>query len=254
MDPLVWRAKVGLITTSGQVITEPRYYALAPEGVSFHTSRMLNPGTGLEGMVEMERNAGRAVEELSTADVDAIAYCCTVSGALRGIDDDRAFCRDVEERWGIPTTSTMLASVEALQHLGAKRVVVTSPYPHDRHEAEQSYLEAAGIEVLGIHGMGLDGGRAYAAVPPDEIERFCVEHWDERADALFVSCMNFDAIAVAEALEERLGVPVVTSHTATLWRALALAGVEDPIPGTGRLLAERRETARAAQPVSGHEA
>lgn len=241
MEPLTWRARVGLITTSGQVITEPRYYALAPRGVSFHTSRMLNPGNGLEGLVEMERNAGRAVEELATADVDAIAYCCTVSGALRGLEDDRAFCRDVHQRWGIPTTSTMLACVEALQHLGAKQVVVTSPYMEDHHEAERSYLEAAGIGVLSIHGMGLSGGREFSAVPPDEIERFCVEHWDERADALFVSCMNFDAIAVAEKLEERLGAPVVTSHTATLWRALALAGIEDPVPGTGCLLAERRE-------------
>ncbi|MCH7548937.1 MAG: hypothetical protein IH969_05270 [Candidatus Krumholzibacteriota bacterium] len=63
-----------------------------------------------------------------------------------------------------------------------------------------------------------------------------------RRSIWFISCMNFDAMAVAEALEERLGVPVVTSHTATLWRALALAGIEDPIPGCGRLLAERRTT------------
>ena len=240
MDPLTWRAKIGLITTSGQVVTEPRYYALAPEGVSFHTSRMLNPGTGLDGMVEMERHAGRAVEELSSAGVDAIAYCCTVSGALRGIDGDRAFCRDVEERWGIPATSTMLASVEAPHHLGAQRVVVTSPYPDDRHEAERSYLEAAGIEVLGIHGMGLSGGREYAAVPPGEIERFCIERWDERADALFVSCMNFDAIATAQALEDRIQKPVITSHTVTLWRALSLAGIDDPIHECGRLLEQPR--------------
>ena len=243
MEQLVWRARVGLITTSGQVVTEPRYYGVAPEGVSFHTSRMLNPGTGLEGLVEMERNAGRAIEELATADVDSIAYCCTVSGALRGLDADRAFCRETEERWGIPTTSTMLACTEALRHLGAQRVVVTSPYRDDRHEAEQTYLEAAGIHPLAMRGMGLGSGREYAAVPPSEIERFCVESWEEGADALFVSCMNFDAMAVAQALEERLGVPVVTSHTATLWRALALAGIEDPIPGCGRLLAERRTAA-----------
>ena len=246
MEQLVWRARVGLITTSGQVVTEPRYYGLAPKGVAFYTSRMLNPGTGLEGLVEMERNAGRAVAELATADVDSIAYCCTVSGALRGLEADRAFCRETHERWGIPTTSTMLACTEALQHFGAGRVVVTSPYRDDRHEAERAYLEAFGIGALAIRGMGLDSGREYAAVPPLEIERFCLESWDERADALFVSCMNFDAMAVAEALEERLGVPVVTSHSATLWRALALAGIEDPIMGCGRLLAERRVVQAAA--------
>ena len=52
--------------------------------------------------------------------------------------------------------------------------------------------------------------------------------------------MNFDAMAAAQALEDAIGKPVVTSHSATLWRALALAGVAEPVHGYGRLLAEPR--------------
>ena len=59
-------------------------------------------------------------------------------------------------------------------------------------------------------------------------------------DALFVSCMNYDAITVAENLEQIIRKPVVTSHTATLWRALALASIHDPIAGAGALLADTR--------------
>ena len=54
--------------------------------------------------------------------------------------------------------------------------------------------------------------------------------------------MNFDAMAAAQALEDVIGKPVVTSHTATLWRALALADIQQPVHGYGRLLAELRET------------
>jgi len=50
--------------------------------------------------------------------------------------------------------------------------------------------------------------------------------------------MNFDAMPVVQTLEDRIGKPVVTSHSATLWRALALAGIDTPIPGYGRLLAQ----------------
>ena len=53
---------------------------------------------------------------------------------------------------------------------------------------------------------------------------------------LGLSCMNFDAMPVVQALEDRIGKPVVTSHAATLWRALALAGIDTPLPGYGRLL------------------
>ncbi len=94
MEPLLWRKRIGLITTSGQVVTEPRYYQIAPAGVTFHTSRMLHTG-GPDGLIRMEENAPRAIEELATADVDAIAYCCTVSGAMRGIEEDRNFCDDI---------------------------------------------------------------------------------------------------------------------------------------------------------------
>ena len=243
MEPLSWRTRIGLITTSGQVITEPRYYELAPEGVTFHTSRMLHSG-GMQGLIEMEKNAPRAVEELATADVDAIAYCCTVSGALRGIQGDRDFCVDVEERTGIPATSTMLACVEALQHFNAKRIVLASPYVDSHNEHEAEYMRQANIEPVVMRGMGLTSGKMYCQVTPDEIRSFCLDAWQDayrlRPDAMLISCMNYDAIAVAENIEQIIGKPVVTSHTATLWRVLKLAGVPDPIGGTGRLLAEPR--------------
>ena len=89
-----------------------------------------------------------------------------------------------------------------------------------------------------MHGMGLEKGQEYAKVTPADIMRFSLDAWDETADGLFISCMNFDAMPTIQALEERLGKPVVTSHSATLWRVLALAGMAMPIPGYGCLLAQ----------------
>ena len=57
--------------------------------------------------------------------------------------------------------------------------------------------------------------------------------------------MNFDALPAVQTLEERLGKPVVTPHAATLWRVLALAGIDTPIVGYGRLLAKRLRCAVA---------
>ena len=240
LEQLQWRARIGLITTSGQLISEPRFNQLAPPGVTFHTTRMLNRGGGLQALIEMEKNALRGVEELSTARIHSLAYCCTVSGALRGIKGDREFCRKLEKDWGIPTTSTMLAAVEAMQFLGMQKIVVTSPYEDDHHDSERQYLAEAGIEAIAMHGMGLKSGKEFSSVPPQEIYRFSLQAWDDNADGLFISCMNFDAIAAAEDLEDAIGKPVITSHTVTLWRALALAGVNDPVPGVGRLLRESR--------------
>ena len=49
------RAKVGLILPSLNTVTEPVFYALAPEGISFHTSRTLITGHGLKSLMDMEK-------------------------------------------------------------------------------------------------------------------------------------------------------------------------------------------------------
>jgi maleate isomerase len=238
MDQLTWKAKIGLVVVSSSTVCEGRYARVAPRDVGFFTSRMLLSGGGLAGIAAMERNAARAMEELASVPVDAIAYCCTVSGALRGVAGDRDFCQAMTQRWGIPVTSTMLAATEALRHLELRRVVVTSPYPDSHHEAERAYLQHCGIEAIAMHGMGLEKGQEFARVTPAEISQFSLDAWDDAADGLFISCMNFDAMPTIQTLEDRLGKPVVTSHSATLWRALALAGVDRPIAGYGRLLAQ----------------
>ena len=252
LDDLSAKATIGLVVVSASRVSELRYPRVVPE-VAFLTSRMMLGGDqGLEALLEMEKNSSRAVEELASAGVDSIAYCCTVSGAQRGLAKDRQFCTEMEREYGAPVASTMLAAAEALQHLGTRRVVLTSPYPHSYHEAETRYLAEAGIETVAAEGMGFESAAEYAAVSPDEIYRFAKEAWQQSggdADGLFVSCMNFDAMAAIQALEDAIGKPVVTSHSATLWRALALAGISEPVPGYGRLLAERRES-RTAVPLA----
>ena len=187
----------------------------------------------------MEGNAARAVGGLASAKVDSVAYCCTVSGALRGMEKDREFCEKMEDQWGIPITSTILAVTEALQHLGLKKIVVSTPY----HVAERAYLKEAGIEALTMQGMGPTTAEGFAAVPPQEIFDFSMNAWKDyadEADGLFISCMNYDGMAAAQALEDKIGKPVVTSHSATLWRVLSQAGQTEPLYGYGRLLAEPR--------------
>ena len=43
-------------------------------------------------------------------------------------------------------------------------------------------------------------------------------------------------LPLLDRLENALGVPVVSSNTATLWQALRLAGVTPALAGAGRLL------------------
>jgi maleate isomerase len=59
---------------------------------------------------------------------------------------------------------------------------------------------------------------------------------DPEADAYFLSCTAIRSADVIDTLEVTLGKPVITSNQATLWRALRECGINDSIPGFGRLL------------------
>jgi maleate cis-trans isomerase len=227
-----------LILPSLQTVTEPLYYRLAPPGVAFFSSRVLLKGASAADLMEMETAVARAAEELATAKVDCVVYCCTAGGALKGLDGEKAFCEEIAGQVGAPTTSTVLAVVEALEVLGMRRLIIASPYTQELDTAEKKFFEENGFEVLGIHGMEIRDGYEFAEVHPEEIYKFSRQAWQNKADGIFLSCMNWEASEALEALEKDLGKPAVSSHSATLWKALSLTNVREPIRGYGRLLEE----------------
>jgi len=230
------RGKVGLILPSANTTTEPIFYALAPEGISFHTSRTFIAGKGLEDVIAMESQKDKAVHELASARLDCIADCCTVSGILRGMEADREFCRGITKDTGIPAISTLQAVIEALETLKVHKLVVTSPYSEEVEKQEKAFLEKIGLRVVNIQGYRMKEGASFSQVMPEEIYRLCMDAWDDQADGLFVSCMNFNPIPVISSLELSLKVPVISSNSATLWKILKTVGVMEPIRGYGQLL------------------
>jgi maleate isomerase len=235
---LGWRGKVGLILPSANTVTEPVFHALSPPGVSFHASRTFITGTAVEDIIAMERDKERAVKELASAKPDCIVDCCTASGIVRGLKEDQAFTEEVAQKTSVRTISTLQLILQALQTLGITRLVMTSPYPEAMDRLEGSFFQENGFGIVKIRGLNLREATQLAQVTPEEIYRFCLETWDERADGVLISCMNFNPMPIIQRLEESLRVPVVTSNTATLWGTLRLLGVTEPIKGYGRLLSD----------------
>jgi maleate isomerase len=234
---LGWRGKVGLILPSANTVTEPVFYALAPAGVSFHASRTFITGTAVEDILAMEKDKERAVRELASTQPDCLVDCCTASGIVRGLKEDQTFTAAVAKQTAVPTLSTLQLILQALEAMRITRLVMTSPYPEAMDRLESTFFQANGFTVLKARGLGLREATQLAQVPPEEIHRLCLETWDTGADGLLISCMNFNPLPIIQSLEAALGVPVVTSNTATLWGIFRALGLSDPIPGYGRLLA-----------------
>ena len=97
---------------------------------------------------------------------------------------------------------------------------------------------AGGIETVAGAYLGITDGFRLAEPEPEAILDLALSAWDPRSDGLVAACLNFRAHPIIDALEARIGKPVVTSTQAVLWHLLRLAGVNTQIPGFGRLLRE----------------
>jgi maleate isomerase len=75
-------------------------------------------------------------------------------------------------------------------------------------------------------------------VTPAFIADFAQQVDRPEADTLFISCGALRSIDIVDALEDRLGKPVVCSNQAMVWDTLRRAGIDDVISGYGTLLSE----------------
>jgi maleate isomerase len=232
--------RLGVIVPSVNTVVEEWYQTAVPAGVSVHFARMLMPeGTSPERIVEMDRTDGvRAMRQLATCRPHAIAYGCTASSVVQGHAFDAHLREEIRHIAGCPGTSATHSILAACAKLGLRRVVAISPYTAEVDAAEHRFFAEAGIETIAGAHLGISDGFALAEPEPAAILDLALGAWDPAADGIIIACLNFRSHPVIDALEARIGKPVVTSTQAVLWHALRLAGVAAPIPGYGRLLHE----------------
>jgi maleate isomerase len=232
------RARIGIVVPSVNTVMEPWAQRTAPPGVDVHFSRMFIPDLlSRETLIEMDRTEGMdGIRQVASARPNVIAYGCTASSIVQGVAYDQHLREDIETRFKVAATTAAHAILQAADALGVRKVSLVSPYTSAVAEAEHAYFESAGLKVLGGAHLGIADGFQLAAPTPDELFQLGRKGWSGASDALIISCLNTHSHAAIAALEEALGKPVITSTQATLWHALRLATVRDPIAGYGQLL------------------
>lgn len=230
-----WERKLGLIVPSWNTVMEYEFQRMAVPSMSVHTMRISHTADTEENLTWMGTQVPAASKLLAHAKVDVICYGCTAGGFLKGPGYDQEIIQAIEAETGIPGATTAAAVVDALRALGVRRVSVASPYEPLLNERLQSYLKECGFEVLAIKGFGT---QAHAGFTPEQNAALVVEVDRAETQAIFISCTNFRTLEIIEPLEVRLGKPVVTSTSASMWKMLRR--VDDPrsVPGSGRLLRE----------------
>lgn len=229
------RAKLGFVLLATEQTIESDMFRLCPEGVGLHFTRATIPDSiTVETLAaQADELAEAAGKILPDGSLDVITYACT-SGSLV-IGEDRIYQEFSKTQPQAKATCLIGSVMRALQAIGAKRIVVATPYLESINAAEKVYLEERGFDVLDIQGLDIEKDSDMIRVAPSFIEEFAFGLDCPEADALFISCGALRSIEIIESLETRIGKPVIVSNQAMMWDMLRLAGIKDKIQGYGQL-------------------
>jgi maleate isomerase len=213
---------------------EPDFYRMMPENITVHSTRMTLRSVTVKGLEDMSSEAVKAAGLLATAGVDVIIYGCTSGSLLRGEEWEKSLVFRIWNEANIPTISTAGAVVEGLKAIDVHRVAVVTPYTDELNLLEKRFLEAHGLVVETIRGLGLVDNLKIAKVDSDIVMDLVGEVAGD-SDGIFISCTNLPVVHLIEELESRFGRPVVTSNQTSVWAALKILK-HHGVNGYGKLL------------------
>lgn len=230
------RARIGLIVLETDHTLEAEVRSLEVPGVAWYHSRIpMEPEVTPTTLTDMEARLPVAAGLLpSEFDFAAIGFGCTSAATLIG---DHGVTDAVQTAHpGMAVTNPISAALDAFAALDCRRIAVVTPYTADVTAPIVSQFEGAGVEVSAV-GSFLESSDHVVAKITEASVAAGVRHVVEQSecDGVFISCTSLRAFGIVETLEAELGVPVVSSNLAFSWRLLRLAGVDDALPGRGRL-------------------
>lgn len=218
------------------------------DGVGLHTTPVVTPRPQLRSPADLRAYREQflsglrgAVDTALLARPDYLLMGMSLEHILRGIDAIREVTREVEERSGLAWATWHDAAPAALRRFGARRIGLLTPFDRTGNENAARMFEDLGFEVVSTVGFSCAHAQHIAHIPDEAKARAITELLAtprNRLDAVVQCGTNMSLLAVTEALEPRVGVPILGINAVTLWYALRENGLRQPLLGAGRLLRE----------------
>ncbi|AUT68298.1 MULTISPECIES: maleate cis-trans isomerase family protein [Paraburkholderia] len=219
-----------------------RYELFPDERFTFHSARMRMMHVTPEELKKMDVDSDRCALELSDARCDVLAYACLVAIMCQGAGYHRTSesrLKKTVESNGAPTpiVSSAGALVEGVKTMGFKRVAIITPYMKPLTQQVVDYIQSEDIEVTDSISLEVSDNLAVGRLDPLNL----IGHADRldisNADAVVLSaCVQMPSLPAIQAVEDRLGKPVLSAATSTVYRILKTLGLNTQVPNAGYLL------------------
>jgi arylmalonate decarboxylase len=212
-------------------------------------------GTGVRSLTPEGYDAAAekiipAAENLAARGAGAIMVIGTSLTFYRGPQFNDYLMDEIGARTGLPVSTMSTAIIDGLRAVGATRLAVATAYTDVVNGKLQELLAYHGFAVRSLECFGItDFGDGTIRKSEGEIIALAAKARDAAADAdaILISCGGLRTLDVARPLEQRFGIPVVSSTPAAFWAAMGLAGQSGRIAGYGRLLEQAEPAASDAR-------
>jgi maleate isomerase len=243
-------SRIGLIVPSSNTTMEtelPELFRRQSQATghryTFHSARAAMKQVSREELLAMVGRAAECATAVSDADVDVIAYACLVAVMAQrhgAHEESEQVIADAARDNGHPAAvvSSAGALVRTLAALGVSRVAMVTPYMAPLTQMVREYIEAEGVHVLDAVALEVPDNLAVGRLDPANLPGIARGLRRDGAEAVVLSaCVQMPSLPAVQAVEDELGLPVITAATATTYEVLTALGHQPAISGAGRLLA-----------------
>ncbi|MDP9968958.1 maleate isomerase [Variovorax paradoxus] len=216
--------------------------SLYPERFTFHSSRMRMKHVTKEELAAMDKDSDRCALELSDARVDVLGYACLVAIMSMGHgyhrqSEQRLQQQTIANGGPAPVVSSAGALVNGLHAIGAKKVALLAPYMKPLTQLVISYIENEGIEVVDSISLEIPDNLEVGLQDPMAPVEITRKLRTTGVDAIVASaCVQMPSLGSIQPIEDRTGLPVLSSSVATTYMMLKKLGLSTHVPGFGTLL------------------
>jgi maleate isomerase len=233
--------RLGIVVVDNDPVPEMEIWQRAAARASIHTVRFALPrqpgeiylGSSVDDLIE-RAGLGAALDTLRRIRVDAACLCFTSASVFSDGRFDAAFIRDATARAGCAAATTSAqALVHGLRKRGARAPALLIPpwYSDATVDAFEAYFDRHALAVRVRIPFQLPP-RWHAVPTQDRFDRGAV--WEVAAselvaqveqalaahrhpvDAIVVPGSGFPSLHAVDAIEQRLGLPMVSANSASL--------------------------------------
>jgi maleate isomerase len=212
---------VGVCPPQANPTVEAEMGVCLPEGITMLTARLTSTSPDpRQRMQDYYDRLDNTLNAYDTMPLDALAFACTASSYLVGLERENAEIAALAKKRGYPIVTGGQAIVAALRALKVKRLAIGAPYPAWVLDACRAYYTSAGFEIVAMKQITTrtTDTRTIYELNSDDAIQAAAELDLGNADCVVFTGSGMPTLRAIKAVGERTGLPTLGTNLCLAWQ------------------------------------